>query len=218
MPRPLHLRHGLSAAACVALLAVAAGRLGAQDIAIGGRLGLVGGEVWFENKESVDFKTPMPGLQVGGLAAYRLNSILAVQGELWYIQKGWRETEAGAGRRLAYLELPVFLTVTAPWTVAPQLLAGASGSLELGCSVTGVPGVGSVSCDEPRVEWHHRKAQFGTWVGLGVRLRFGASHLDVQLLGNLNLTNVNREALPRGYTRLLSFGVSAAYLIALGGK
>lgn len=210
--------NALPAAMSLALLSFAAGLLSAQDLTLGGRLGLVGGAVWFEDEEANDMMQPMPGLQIGALAAYRSNSILSVQAELWYVQKGWTETEARGGRRLSYVELPLFLTVTAPWTTAPQLVAGVSGSLEVGCSVTGVPEVGSVGCDDPRVEWHRTQAQFGTWFGLGVRRRFGASHLDVQLLGNYNTTNVNREPLPRGYTRLFSVTVSAAYAVPLGRR
>jgi hypothetical protein len=178
----------------------------------------VGGEALFESKEATDLQQPMPGLQIGGVAAYRWHSLLGLQAELWYVQKGWIETRAGGGRRLSYVELPLFLTLTAPWTTAPQLLAGASGSFELGCSVTGVPDVGSASCDDPRVEWHHRKAQLATWGGIGVRRRVGASRLDVQLLLSLNLTNLNREPLPLGYTRLFSLAVSAAYTVPLGGR
>ena len=210
-------RNRVSAAIVVVLLAVGAGRLCAQDVSIGGRLGLVGGAVWFEDEEANDIIKPMLGLQIGGVAAYRPQSVVSLQAELWYVQKGWAETRAGGGRRLTYVELPLLLTVTAPWKTAPQLIAGASASLELACSVTGVPEVGSVSCDDPRVEWHHTKAHFATWLGLGVRRWFGSSHLDVQLLGNLNLTDVNSEPLPRGYSRLVSFVASAAYMVALGG-
>lgn len=207
----------LPAALAAVLFVIPEGSLHAQDISIGGRLGLVGGEVIFENKESNDLQHPKPGLQIGGIAVYRAHSVIGLQAELWYIQKGWIETPADGGRRLTYLELPLLLTVTAPWTTAPQLVAGVSGSLELGCAVTGVPEVGSVSCDDPLVAWRRTKAQFGTWVGLGVRRWFGAGHLDVQLLGNLNLTNVNRDPLPRGYTRLFSLAVSTTYAIPLGG-
>jgi hypothetical protein len=211
------IRHALTATICTALLTVAGERLCAQDISVGGRLGLVGGAVWFEDEEANDMNRPRAGFQIGGVVAYRSHSILSMQAELWYVQKGWTETQGGGGRRLTYVELPVLLTVTAPWKTAPQLLAGASASLELGCSVTGVRGVGSVSCDDPQVEWHHTKAQFGTWLGLGVRRRLGSSHLAVQLLANLNLTNLNSEPLPRGYVRLLSATLSATYVIALGG-
>ena len=211
-------RNRLSAAIFTVLLAVGAGRLCAQDVSIGGRLGLVGGAVWFEDKEANDVMSPMPGLQIGGVAAYRPQSVVSLQAELWYVQKGWTETRAGGGRRLTYLELPLLLTVTAPWKTAPQLIAGASASLELACSVTGVPEVGSVSCDDPWVEWHRRKAQVATWLGIGVRRQLGRGHLAVQVLGNLNLTNLNRERLPRGFTRLVSLAVSAAYVVPLGGR
>jgi hypothetical protein len=211
------MRNRIPTTICITLCTVAVGRLSAQDISLGGRLGAVAGAVWFEDKEANDMMQPMLGLQIGGGAAYRSSSVLSMQAELWYVQKGWTETRSGGGRRLTYVELPLFLTATAPWRTAPQLVAGASVSLELGCSVTGLPEVGSVGCDDPRVEWRHKAAQFGTWVGFGVRRRFAASHLDVQLLGNLNLTNLNREPLPRGYTRLLSVVVSAAYMIPLGG-
>lgn len=206
------------AAASGILLTVAVGCLQAQDVSIGARLGLVGGEVLFEHKESNDLQHPAPGLQIGGVVAYRPRSALGLQAELWYVQKGWIEAQAGGGRRLTYVELPVFVTLTAPWTTAPQLLAGVSGSLELGCAVTGVPDVGSVSCDDPRVEWHHGKAQFATWAGFGVRRRLGSSHLDVQLLGSLNLTNLNRESLPLGYTKLFALAASAVYVVALGAR
>jgi hypothetical protein len=211
-------RHALPAPLCIVLLTVTGGSLHAQDLSVGGRLGLVGGEVWFEDKESNDLQQPIPGLQIGGVAAYRPHSIVGLQAELWFVQKGWTEPTGGGGRRLTYVELPLFLTVTAPWTTAPQLLAGASGSLELGCAITGIAQVGSVSCDDPRVEWHHTNAQFGIWLGFGVQRRFRASSLDVQLLGNLSLTNVNRDPLPRGYTRLFALAVSATYTVALGGR
>ena len=212
------IRRRIPTTICIALFTLGAGHLYAQDISFGGRLGAGVGAVLCEYEEANDMIKPMLGPQIGGVAAYRLNAILSLQAELWYIQKGWTETRAGGARRFAYVELPLFLTATAPWSTAPQLVVGASVSRELTCSVTGVPGVGSLSCDDPRVEWRHTTTQFGSWAGFGVRRRFSASHLDIQLLGNLNLTNLNREPLLRGYDRLLSFIVSAAYVVPLGGR
>lgn len=203
---------------CIAALLAAAAPVRAQHVAVGGRLGIVGGAVWFEDLESDDMMQPLPGLQAGGVLAWRPNAILGLQAELWLVQKGWTESRPGAGRRLTYVELPLLLTLTAPWRTAPQLVAGASASLELGCSVTGVPEAGSVRCDDPRVAWRRSSAQLATWMGLGVRRRFGARHLDVQVLGTLNLTNLNRETLPRGYTRLFGLAVSATYVVPLGGR
>jgi len=188
-----------------------------QTVSVGGRLGLVGGAVWFEDKEANDMEQPMPGLQVGGVLAYRLNSIVSLQTELWYVQKGWTENRADGGRRLSYVELPLLVRIAAPWKTAPQLLAGLSVSRELACSVTGVD-EGSVSCDDARVKWNRAKTQLGTWLGLGLGMQLGKGELDIQLLGNLNLTSVNREPLPRGYTKLFSAALSAAYVIPLGGR
>ncbi len=207
----------MSLAFCVLLLTVTAGRVSAQDVSIGGRLGVVGGAVSFEENEFGDFDYPITGLQIGGVAAYRMGSVLSLQAELWFVQKGWIETLSGGGRRLSYLEVPLLVVVTAPWKTAPQLLAGASVGVELACSVTGVPHVGCVSCSDDRVKWLHRKLQFATWFGFGVRRRFGASQLQVQLLFNYNLTNLNREPLPRGWARLFSGALSVAYLVPLGG-
>lgn len=189
----------------------------AQSLSVGGRLGLVGGAVWFEDEEANDVQQPMPGLQIGGVLAYRSSSMLSLQTELWYVQKGWTETEANGGRRLTYVELPLLMTVTAPWNTAPQLIAGASVSLELGCAVTGV-GEESVSCDDARVEWHRAKTQLGSWLGFGLVRQLSRGRLGIQFLGNLSLTNVNRESLPRGYTRLFSLTVSASYMVPLGGR
>jgi hypothetical protein len=212
------MRSGLLVTICVAVVTVSAGRLGAQDISLGGRLGAVAGIAWFDDDESNDVVKPLFGFQIGGAAEYRWTSNVSLQAELWYVQKGWKETPAGGGRRLSYVELPLFVTVTAPWRTAPHLVVGASASLEVGCAVVGVPEVGSVSCDDPRVEWKRPKAQLGAWAGFGVRRRLGASHLDVQLLGNFNLTNLNRELLPRGRGRLISLIASAAYMIPVGGR
>ncbi len=207
----------MSTVFCVALLTVATGRVDAQEVSVGGRLGIVGGAVSFEENEFGDFDYPIPGLQIGGVAAYRLGSVISLQAELWFVQKGWTETCDSGGRRLSYLEVPLFVIVSAPWKTAPQLLAGASVGAELACSVTGMPHVGSVSCSDARVEWLHRKLQLATWFGLGVRRRLGAGQLQVQLLFNYNLTNLNREKLPRGYTRLISGAVSVACLVPIGG-
>jgi hypothetical protein len=214
---PLRITLWMSLALGILLLTVAPEGVSAQDLSIGGRLGLVGGEVYFEDIDANDLSAPKPGLQMGGVAAYRLGPVLSLQAELWYVQKGWNETLYGGGRRLSYLEMPLLVVVTAPWKTAPQLIAGASVGVELACSVTGVPHVGCVDCSDSRVKWLHRKLQFATWFGFGVRRRFGASQLQVQFLGNYNLTNLNREPLPRGWARLFSGALSVAYLVPLGG-
>ena len=190
----------------------------AQRFSVGGRVGFGAANAVFEDEYSNDRIEPRPGLLVGGIAGYQLNSILTLQLELLYMQRGWAELETGGGRRLTYLEAPLLLGINVPWTTSPHLLAGPSVALELGCSITGVPEVGSVDCDDSQVEWDRTKVQFGVWLGLGVGRWFGWGRLDLQLLGNLSLTDMNREALPSGSLRLANVMLSAAYRTSLGGS
>ena len=205
-------------ATCAVVFALTAGRLGAQDVSLGGSLGAVAAVAWFEDDESNDAVRPLVGFQIGGATEYRWTPNLSVRAELWYVRKGWTETPAGGGRRLSYVELPLFLRIAAPWWSAPHLIVGASVGREVGCAVTGVAEVGSVSCEHPQVEWRRAKTQVGAWAGFGVRRELGASHLDIRLLGNVNLSDLNREPLPRGRGRLISVIASAAYLFTLGGR
>ena len=118
---------------------------------------------------------------------------------------------------MTYLELPLLVSVNAPWTTSPHVLAGPSLSFELSCSVTGAPEVGSVGCGESQVAWERAKAQLGLWFGFGLGRRLGKGKLALQFMGNLSLTDLNHEALPRGYIRLVAVTASAAYQISLGG-
>jgi hypothetical protein len=190
----------------------------AQNFSLGGRIGLTAANAVFEDEHSNDRIEPRPGPVFGGVAAYRLNSVLSLQAELLVMQKGWAEFETGGDRKLTYLELPLLLGVGAPWTTSPHVLAGPSVGFELGCSITGVPEVGSVGCDDTQVEWDRAKMQFGIWLGLGVGRWFGKGRFDLQILGNFSLTDTNREALPSGYIRLANVTLSAAYKTSLGGS
>ena len=188
------------------------------QLSVGGRFGVNNSAALFEDEHSGDRIGARPGPVLSGLAAYQLNSIFSLQLELMFIQKGWEEPETGGGRRLTYLEVPLLLSVNAPWTISPHLLAGPSVSFELGCSVTGVPDVGSVSCGESEVAWERAKTHLGLWFGLGVGHRLGKGKLALQFMGNLGLTDLNQEALPRGHITLVAVTASVAYQISLGGS
>jgi hypothetical protein len=205
------------ATVCIAVLAAAGGCLSAQDISVGGRLGFVGAAAKFEDDEAdrIDAST---GLQIAGFAAYDLGSILSVQLELSYIQKGWAEGQTGGARKLSYLELPLLVTIGAPWNTSPHLVAGPAVSFELTCTVTGIPGVGSTGCRDPQVAWDRAKTHLGVWFGLGLGRRLGNNRLDLQLMGNVTLTDLNREELPRGYISLLTATASVAYKTSLWSR
>jgi len=189
----------------------------AQSVSIGGRLGITNSAALFADQNSGDRIDDRRGFQIGGVIGYQLNPILSLQLEVSYLQKGWAEFETGGDRKLTYLELPLLLSINAPWTTSPHLLAGPSVSYELSCSVTGVPHVGQVSCGDPRVEWDREKFQLGLWFGLGLGRWLGTSKLDLQFLGNISLTDMNNEALPPGYIRLVAVTATATYKISLGG-
>ena len=199
------------------MLIINPGVVDSQRLSLGGRVGLGLGLALFEDGESNGHVAFNVGQQLGALAAYDLTSVFSVQLELSYTQKGWSEGQDGGGRKLTFVELPLLFAVDAPWKAVPNLLFGPSVSYEVRCSVSGIPVVGSVGCNDDRVEWHRKKTQFGILFGLGLGRPFGRGNLDFQLLGDLSLTNLNRETLPPGYTKLLVVSVSATYKIPIGG-
>ena len=123
----------------------------------------------------------------------------------------------GGGRKLTYLELPLLLGIRAPWKISPQLLVGPSLSYEVQSSVTGVSGVGTVSGSDPRVAWERERFLPGIWFGIGVGKQLNRGRLTLRFMGNVSLTNINREALPSGYVRLITVTTSVTYKIPLGG-
>jgi len=187
-----------------------------QNLSLGAKVGISNSTALFEDEQSGDTISDRRGFQIGGVVEYELNSVLGLQLELTLLQKGWTEPGTGGERKLTYLDLPLLLSINAPWRTSPQLLVGPSLSYELGCSVTGVPDAGEVSCSDPRVAWERDKFLVGIGLGLGLRQRVGHGRLGVQFLGNVGLTDMNREALPRGYIRLVSVTASVVYDISLG--
>ncbi len=200
------------------LLLLLPGHVVAQQLSLGGRVGFGAANALFEDEHSGDRIDPRMAPLLGAVAAYQLSSIVSLHAELLYSQKGWVEFQTGGGRRLSYLQLPVLFGLDAPWRTSPHLLVGPSIGFELACSITDVPGVGSVGCDDEQVAWDRAKVQYGVWVGLGLGRWFGEGKLDLQLLGDFSLTDTNREPLPSGYLRFANVMLSASYRTLLGGS
>jgi len=68
------------------------------------------------------------------------------------------------------------------------------------------------------VAWKREKFLVGIWFGLGLRRTIRKGKVGFQLLGNLSLTDMNRETAPWGYIRPLTVTASAVYQISLGEK
>ena len=167
-----------------------------KSLSLGARLGINNSSAFFEDEQAGDRIDSRGGLQFGGVVGYELNSILALQLELLFIEKGWKEQGTGGERKLTYLDLPLLLAISTPWKTSPQLLVGPSLSYELSCSVRGVPGVGVVSGNDPRVEWEREKFLLGIWFGLGLSRQLGNGKLGLQFLGNISLTAGTSDPLP----------------------
>ena len=200
---------------CLALLFCPA-ITASQHFHVGGRLGVGFGALAFEDDESSGRAGINVGQRLGGLFSYQLNSVFGVQLELAYARRGWTEGENGAGRKLSYLQLPLLFVLSAPWNTAPQLIVGPAMSYEVGCSVSGIARLGSVSCGNSRVEWSRNKTQVGVQVGLGIRTPFRGGKLEFQLVGDIGVRNTINETLPRGYNRLIVVMMSAVYKIPIG--
>jgi hypothetical protein len=190
----------------------------AQTNMLGARAGTGMAVAFFEDEFSNDRIDPLLGLQFGVIASHRLTRTVALRAEALYTRKGWTEFVTGGGRRLTYLEFPLMLEIRVPWKVSPHLLVGPSASLEIGCAITGVPEVGSVSCDDPQVEWDRAKLLVGGVVGIGVSPPLGRGVLHLELLANIGLTDANRERLPVGYMKFAAAILSLGYTVPIGGS
>jgi len=190
----------------------------AQTFSVGGRLGVGLGTLAFEDTESQNRAGVHVGPRLGGLVAFNLNPVFAVQLELSYARRGWTEGENGAGRRLSYFQVPLVLMVRAPWRTSPHLLFGPAISHEVGCNVYGIAELGSVSCSDSRVEWSRNKTLVGMHLGLGIGRPFRGGTLEFQMVGDIGLRNSITETLPHGYNHLVVVTLSASYKTQLGGE
>lgn len=209
---------GLGAVGVCLLQCLASGPLTAQQLSLGGRVGFGAANAVFQDSHSGDRIDPRPAPLLGGTVAYELSSVVSLHAELLYTHRGWAEFQTGGGRRLYYLQVPLLLGLSAPWRTTPHLLVGPSIGFELGCAVTDVPDLGTMSCEDPAVAWDRAKVQYGVWIGLGLGRRIGSGRLDLQLLGDYGFTDMNREPIPIGYLRFANVMLSASYRTTLGGS
>jgi hypothetical protein len=200
------------------LLVLGSTGAGAQSVSVGGRAGVgVAGAV-FEDDFSDGRIDGRFAVQFGAMASSHLTRGLSVRAEALYSQKGWTEYNTGGGRRLTYIDLPLLIGIHAPWTVSPHLLFGPALSVEVGCAITGVPDLGSVGCDDSRVEWQRAKVLVAGFGGVGVSAPLSKGTLHLEILMNLSLTDLDREQLPRGYVGTGSAILSVGYAVPLGGR
>ena len=190
----------------------------AQDFMFGGRAGAGIAVAMFEDEHSNDRVEEPFAMQFGLVALHQMTRVFSLRVEALYAQKGWAEFVTGGGRRLSYVELPLLLGFHIPWKTSPHVFVGPAVSFEIGCAITEVPDVGSVSCNDSQVEWDRAKLLVGSVVGIGLSPPLGRGALHIELIANFGLTNANREILPRGYLKLAAAGLSLGYTVPIGGN
>ncbi|HVZ78157.1 MAG TPA: porin family protein [Gemmatimonadaceae bacterium] len=138
---------------------------------------------------------------VGGVA---LNSgdLLGLGIEGLYAQRGLDSSTPGDARRLDYIDVPVYLRLTAPTPgITPFAYAGPQASFELSCSANGV------SCPETG----RPKTTYAGVIGAGVRLgALGGLSLEgryVYGLTDLKLSTVNSSSSYKTRSFLLLAGI-----------
>jgi hypothetical protein len=204
------------ATASILLALLAASEASAQRISLGARAGANRVGAWFEDELANGWAQQRWGFHFGGVSQYELHRVVAVQLEARYTQKGWAEFHTGGGRKIEFLEFPLLLNVRLPTRLSPHLLFGPVVGFELGCTVTELPGVGAVGCDDTAIALRRRKLDFGTIVGIGIGYPIGKGTLFVDALGNIGLRDLNGEPTPPGYMRLVTGYLSAGFMLPVG--
>jgi hypothetical protein len=100
-------------AMCIGLLALLTNNIQAQVKSFAGfTTGINYGSFKFEKNEDTDATTYIKGLFLSGFAEVQINGRLSIQGELTFIQKGFKievENVAAIRTKLNYFEIPLLL-------------------------------------------------------------------------------------------------------------
>jgi hypothetical protein len=160
----------------LSLLALAAAPLQAQ------RFGILAGGTFSNLRTSEDLEFDRrTGTIFGGTLQIPVGSVIAIQPEFLFLNKGTKFREPGtnsSGRtsnvRLDYLELPVLLRVDfSRETIGPHIYAGPSVGFNVGCKIgveSGTP-LPTSDCNEDNIK--PKKLDYGFTVGGGVDFNLG---------------------------------------------
>jgi hypothetical protein len=172
----------------------------AQNVTAGGKIGVgfadLGGDLEQLIETSTDLKT---GFSVGGFLGVDLHRMFRLQGELQYVQKGAKASEAGVegSFRINYLEVLVPLTLTIPVEggVVPRLYVGPSLAFELSCKVKEeAQGISAeADCDSEEVGAPTKSIDYGILFGGGIDIPAGPGAITFDVLYNLGLGDIADE-------------------------
>lgn len=209
--------------ALVALVVLAPSAAG-QGLDIGAEAGINVSDLTVEDDEGNTETETRTGLRVGAVLRWGFSPLLGLQTGGYYSEKGATAVEAGTdlGIDLAYVEVPLLLTVsipTGPSPLTPRLYAGPQVAFETSCELAGSSGPFSVSssCEDAVDEGiglDPASTDLSVVLGGGLDLSAGPGALTVDARYDLGLSDINEFEGTEGLKNR-AFSVSAGYLIGL---
>jgi hypothetical protein len=143
---------------------------------------------------TTDLKT---GFSFGGFLGVDLHEMFRLQGELQYVQKGTKATQADdeAKFHVNYIEVLVPLTLMIPVEggVVPRLYVGPSLAFELDCKAKGQAAGQDVdvACDELGATTN--TTDYGIFFGGGIDIPAGPGAITFDVFYNLGLGDIAKE-------------------------
>jgi len=193
----------------------AASPCAAQGWTVGLRTGLNANRMHYEDEAASSIVQPTPGFHLGAQAGVMVTGILELEAGILYTGKGFDSDDEKL--ELAYLELPLLLSLRWPVALTPRVFAGPVVSFEVGCKSTRVPGLGELGCDEALVSLQREQTDIGLALGGGIGFGAGPGFLFLDVWVNQGLRDINQESRPQGWVRNQALLISLGYEYALGG-
>jgi hypothetical protein len=204
----------------LSLLWVVPAGAGPGDVTLGFKGGLNLANMGGDDISGTDSKTGFGG---GGVLDYDFSNTFALQTEVLYMQKGFKEEEFGitAKFNLNYIEVPVLAKIiigAKPGAKAlPHILAGPAVAIEVGCNVSGELGgtSASIDCDDPGVGIKTKSVDVGAVFGAGIDILAGAKgKVTFDARYTLGLTNVIDET-PTPSVKNQNISILVGYTVVL---
>ena len=161
------------------LLAADVAPCNGQAWTVGLRGGINASRMAFQDRTAQSLVKATPGFHVGALAGLRVKGLLEWYAEVLYTRKGFDSDDEKL--QLAYVEVPLLLSLHWPGALSPRLFAGPVVSFEVGCKSTRVPGLGEVGCDHALATVARRKTDIGLSVGGGIAFKASPGSIFLDL-------------------------------------